>query len=133
MDKISANRRMEDWIIMNRRLQLLKYLIFDFLSAIVSWSSFLYFRSSSFQSLIQGTAVNEIKGKDYIPVFLLIPFFWLFLYYISGYYNEVFRKSRLSELGQTLGVSCIGAVFLIFLYPLTRADWCLNPFRFPLT
>jgi len=43
-----------------------------------------------------------------------VPVFWLILYKISGYYNNVFSKSRLKELGQTFFVVLIGVVILFF-------------------
>lgn len=43
-----------------------------------------------------------------------VPIFWLVLYTMSNYYNNVFRKSRLKELSQTFFVTLIGVVILFF-------------------
>ncbi len=82
---------------MNRKWQLAKYLLFDFLSAITAWVLFSMYRLS-------------------LRDLLIVPAFWLFLYYLTGYYHDVFRKSRLSEFGMTLSISLIGTLLLLLIY-----------------
>jgi len=45
---------------------------------------------------------------------LLVPLFWIILYGVSGYYNYIFRRSRLKELQHTFNASVIGVLFLFF-------------------
>ena len=45
---------------------------------------------------------------------LLIPLYWLFLYWLSGYYEKPFGKSRLAELFSTITTVTIGSVILFF-------------------
>lgn len=45
---------------------------------------------------------------------LFIPVFWIIIYYSSGYYRDVFRKSRLAEMGQTLLNTFLGVIILFF-------------------
>lgn len=45
---------------------------------------------------------------------LVFPFVMLGFYWLSGYYNRVFMKSRLQELSTTLGNSLTGAVIFFF-------------------
>ena len=45
---------------------------------------------------------------------IVIPFFWLVLYYFSGYYNKPFGKSRLTELFSTFITVLIGTIFVFF-------------------
>ena len=99
---------------MNRKWQLLKYLICDFLSALGAWVLYCYY-----QGMLPGPGVIRVNllGRPvwpFHPGLFIIPLFWLFLYYISGYYRDVFRKSRLSELGQTVGISFIGTLIIFF-------------------
>ncbi|NBC83017.1 MAG: exopolysaccharide biosynthesis polyprenyl glycosylphosphotransferase [Bacteroidetes bacterium] len=99
---------------MNKKAQLAKYLLNDFLIAGISWTLFYIFRKVVIESQKFGYAVPvEFAPKFFIGLFVL-PFFWLFIYYSSGYYNDVFRKSRLSELWITLGNTILGAVILFF-------------------
>lgn len=45
---------------------------------------------------------------------LLVPFGWMLLHYLSGYYNNVYGKSRVTELFITLITVTIGVVILFF-------------------
>ena len=45
---------------------------------------------------------------------LLIPIFMLGIYWLTGYYNTVFLKSRLQELGNTIAAVAIGVVIFFF-------------------
>lgn len=99
---------------MNKRLQLAKYLISDYLSAALSWGLFYIFRKRHIEALLYGHTVPiQVDNKLILGVFLL-PVFWIFIYYSSGYYRDVFRKSRLAELWQTLGTIFFGVLILFF-------------------
>lgn len=129
---------------MNKRQQRLKYLAADFISAVVGWSIFYYYRKYllvSAQSYMDGLA---LLNRLYITGLLIFPIFWLFIYFITGYYNDVFRKSRLSELWQTLGNTVIGSLILLFVFKLDRLElfskagapspyFCLFSFHFMIT
>jgi exopolysaccharide biosynthesis polyprenyl glycosylphosphotransferase len=98
----------------NRRGQLAKYVFSDWLSAAMSWSLFYLFRKLYIEPQKFGYPINiELDVRFYLGL-SLIPFFWLFLYYLSGYYRDVFRKSRLSELWQTIGNTFLGVIILFF-------------------
>lgn len=93
-----------------------KYILADFISAAVVWLLFNWLRyeemavyegATSFGDYL--TYLQVIKGQ------LLIPFFWLILYYFSGYYNKPFGKSRLTELFSTFVTSLIGSVLIFFI------------------
>ncbi len=55
----------------------------------------------------------ELGPRFYLGL-IFIPIFWLILYYASGYYREVFRKSRLAELWFTMRITFIGVLILFF-------------------
>ncbi len=98
----------------NRRSQLAKYVVSDFLAAALSWSLFYFFRKVYIEPLKFGYPISiELDTRYYLGLFF-IPVFWLIVYYVSGYYRDVFRKSRLSELWQTIGNTFIGVIFLFF-------------------
>ncbi|MDR2232803.1 MAG: sugar transferase [Tannerella sp.] len=100
---------------MNSARQTAKYVITDFLVAAVVWMSLNIIRYhevaqyEGFHSLGSYLLFNQVlKGE------ILIPLFWLILYYFSGYYNRPFRKSRLDELFNTFITVTIGVVFVFF-------------------
>ncbi len=99
---------------MNKKLQLTKYLVSDYISACLSWSAFYIYREANTDSLRYIFKVPVNFEPSFIHGLILIPFFWVLLYYVSGYYKDVFRKSRLSELWQTFVNVLFGVVVLFF-------------------
>jgi exopolysaccharide biosynthesis polyprenyl glycosylphosphotransferase len=99
---------------MNHRKQLLKYLISDFLSAGTSWTLFFVFRKIYIETKKFGYPVPVEFDASYFLGVAILPIAWILFYFITGYYKEVFRKSRLSELGQTIGTTFIGVLIIFF-------------------
>jgi exopolysaccharide biosynthesis polyprenyl glycosylphosphotransferase len=99
---------------MNRKLQLTKYLISDFISASLAWGCFYVYRKIFIEPLKFGYAIPVQLGPRFFLGLVLIPLFWVLLYYATGYYREVFRKSRLSELWFTIRITFIGVLILFF-------------------
>jgi exopolysaccharide biosynthesis polyprenyl glycosylphosphotransferase len=99
---------------LNRRSQLAKYVFSDWLAAAMSWSLFYLFRKIYIEPQKFGYPIDIELDIRYFLGLSLIPLFWLFLYYLSGYYHDVFRKSRLSELWQTIGNTFLGVIILFF-------------------
>jgi exopolysaccharide biosynthesis polyprenyl glycosylphosphotransferase len=99
---------------MNRTKQLAKYLISDFLAAGGSWTLFFVFRKVIIESKKFGYPVPVEFDHSYFLGLAILPVAWLLFYYITGYYREVFRKSRLSELAQTIGTTFMGVLIIFF-------------------
>lgn len=99
---------------MNRKKQLLKYLISDFISAGASWTLFFVFRKIYIESEKFGYPVPVEFDHAFFLGLAIIPVAWVLFYFITGYYKDVFRKSRLSELGQTIGTTFIGVLIIFF-------------------
>jgi len=99
---------------MNKTLHTLKYIAFDFLSAILSWTAFYSYRKLYIEPQKFGYEIPiELTSRFYIGI-IVIPFFWIFLYYLTGYYKDIYRKSRLKELGQTIFTTIIGVIIIFF-------------------
>lgn len=100
---------------MNKRLQTIKYLFFDFLSATLSWTLFYIYRKKVIESEIFGFEIPiEFTNRYYIGI-IIIPLLWIFLYYLSGYYKDIYRKSRLKEIWQTFATTITGSIFIFFI------------------
>lgn len=99
---------------MNRKRQTAKYIISDLLSAAIAWFIFYSFRKIYIESPKFGVEVPiEYNTRFYLGM-ILVPLFWLSLYYISGYYKNIYRKSRLKELGQTILITGLGVIIIFF-------------------
>lgn len=100
---------------MDKRVQTAKYIVSDFISSSVVWLLF---------NLMRYREVAVYEGFDTINTYLyhtisqkgqlLIPFFWLGLFWLSGYYNRPYGRSRLTELFSTLLSVMVGVVILFF-------------------
>jgi exopolysaccharide biosynthesis polyprenyl glycosylphosphotransferase len=101
-------------MIMNKRLQVIKYIISDIASAAIAWSLFFIFRKYVVDhEIFRHFDVVFLDPKFYLGI-LVIPFFWLILYILIGTYRKIYRKARLREFGQTLLISIIGVTILFF-------------------
>lgn len=99
---------------MNTKLQTLKYLLADYISACLAWSVFSYISYDILIAIPEGIISNFISTKSLVVNFLIIPVFWIILYAIIGTYRRIYRKSRLLELGQSLQIIIIGVLILFF-------------------
>lgn len=99
---------------MNKKLQAAKYLLFDTLSAALAWTLFYIFRKVAVESEKFGIAVPlEFNTKFFVSL-LVITLFWILVYFLTGYYIDPYRKSRLKELGQTVYISLFGVILIFF-------------------
>jgi exopolysaccharide biosynthesis polyprenyl glycosylphosphotransferase len=98
----------------NKGLQILKYLIADWLSASLAWTVLFVFRKKILESDKFGYPIDIVLDENYYFGLTLISVFWITLYFITGQYNRIYRKHRLRELGQTFLISLIGVVVIFF-------------------
>ena len=99
---------------MNKKKQTLKHILADWLSATLAWGLFYGYRKLVIESEKFGYDVFVLDKKFYLGI-LLIPVFWIAVYALVGAYRNIYRKSRLKELGQTLYISVIGVLLIFFL------------------
>jgi exopolysaccharide biosynthesis polyprenyl glycosylphosphotransferase len=99
---------------MNKQLQVLKYLIADFLSAGAAWTLFYIFRKLYIETEKFGKPIPVTFDEQFFYGLALIPLLWIASYYFAGTYKNIFRKSRLKEAGQTLLLSIIGVLIIFF-------------------
>ncbi len=99
---------------MNKKAQVAKYVIADFIAAVLAWSLFFIYRKYSvYPTVFQEPELIFSDPNFYLGI-VIIPLFWLILYILSGAYKDIYRKSRLRELGQTLLTTLFGAIFIFF-------------------
>lgn len=99
---------------MNRKLQVIRYLAFDLLAAAMSWTVFFIYRKAVIEPQRFGMDIPIEFSNRYFLGLLIIPVFWVLFYYITGFYDHIYRRSRLLELGQTFITSLTGVVILFF-------------------
>jgi exopolysaccharide biosynthesis polyprenyl glycosylphosphotransferase len=99
---------------MNKTVQSLKYIICDVLSSASAWSLFYIYRKTYIESA-NSVDVPLVFSTRFYMALIFIPVFWILFYYITGYYKDIYRKSRLKEFGQTLFISIIGVTVIFFI------------------
>ena len=99
----------------NQRNQRLLYILFDFLAASTAWIMFYLFRKVQIEPQVFGTEVPIALGSRFWAGAIGLPFAWIVLYYFTGFYNNVFRRSRLDDLMRTFMTSLLGVILIFFL------------------
>jgi len=98
----------------NKKSLVILYVLFDFISASLSWVIFYIYRKIEVEPQVFGYDIPFELGIKFYTGLIAIPLFWLTLYYLAGTYRDVIVKSRLRELGQTFILVLIGVIILFF-------------------
>ena len=93
---------------MSNKKQIRKYLACDLISALLSWTAFYYYFIS----------IPLHDNAEYLQGLAVFTAFWILLYFLSGFYHDVYQRSRLKELGRSILITITGTV-MIFLYLIT--------------
>ncbi|MEN8157878.1 MAG: hypothetical protein ABFS10_13085, partial [Bacteroidota bacterium] len=99
----------------NHRKQRLLYIVFDFLTALAAWSMFYLFRKVQIEPQVFGMDVPILLGSRFWAGTIGLPFAWIIFYYFTGFYNNVFRRSRLDDFTRTFLTSLLGVIVIFFL------------------
>ena len=99
---------------MNRRLQVVKYIVADYLAAVIAWTLFFIYRKYAVDHAIFHHADQIFFDKKLYAGIIIVPLFWLILYLFIGTYRKIYRKARLKEFGQTLLITFLGVTLLFF-------------------
>lgn len=97
----------------NKPKQTFKYVFWDWLASVASWSIFFCFRKTMEPSDILDFSV-VIDDKNFWIGIIVIPMAWLLLFMLGGSYQKVYMRSRVRELGQTFLMTLIGTIVLFF-------------------
>lgn len=100
---------------MNKQIQNLKYVLLDVFSSALAWTLFYIFRRYYVEPLKYGYDVNVLYfDRNYFMAMAFIPIFWVAIFWMFGSYYNVYRKSRIKELSQTITLTFLGSIVLFF-------------------
>lgn len=99
---------------MNKQKQRNSYVFFDALTAIIAWIVFFGFRKLEEGFPLHTVGESMRQDDNFWKGLLLYPLFWFILHAISGYYRQVYRKSRAQDIEQSLYIGIIGSLILFF-------------------
>ena len=102
---------------MNKKSLTALYLACDILAAILTWVLFHIYRKHIGEGLdLNQTFHAAIGDTKFFWGIALCPAYWVVFHAFFGYYNKVYRKSRLNELGITFGVTLVGTLVFFFAF-----------------
>lgn len=102
---------------MNRvrqKRQIFLYVFFDILAAMSAWTGFYLFRKMVIEPQKFGYKIPVSFNETYYKALILLPILWILSYLIFGHYKDVYQRSRLKELWQTISISIAGVTLIFF-------------------
>lgn len=97
----------------NEYLQRTKYIFWDLIAALAAYTTLYVYRQLVIDRQAFGVSELEFTPNYYLGM-LIIPVFWVTVYLITGFYHDIYRRSRLKELIYTFNASLLGSIFIFF-------------------
>jgi len=114
---------------MNKTRKLFFYILFDILSAILTWGLFFVYRKYNVDHSVFEHFVAAILHDPMLYVGMVaLPVYWCCLHTFTGAYTNPFRKSRLRELEVTIVTVFFGT--LLFFFAFILDDIVNRPFDY---
>jgi exopolysaccharide biosynthesis polyprenyl glycosylphosphotransferase len=95
--------------------QRVKYLLADYLAASVAWVLFYLYRKLNVEPQIFGYDIPLNLDLRFWLGATAMPVAWLILFYFTGFYKNIFRRSRLDDLLRTFLSVLFGVVVIFFI------------------
>lgn len=92
----------------------LTYIVFDFAGSSLAWALFYLFRKYFIEHRLYGEYFRMDLGNKFYLGITLIPFFFVALNFVTGFYSDPLRRSRLLEFGKSMVVTLAGVVIIFF-------------------
>lgn len=97
-----------------KSLGILIYFLTDLLMAFLAWAGLFIFRKVYIQHIPLGD-LEQIFDSNFYYGIAAVPLFWVTIYFVTGTYRDIYRKSRLNELFKTFLTALVGSLVLFFL------------------
>ena len=113
-----------------RKIIIWGYVFGDYLASVFAWYFVFLFR----KCFIEGHHFNlniPFQDSNFFVGIAIVPELWLLFHYLTGTYTDLYKKSRLQELGKTFIVTFFGAIIIFFLLLLN--DYVRNYFDYYFT
>jgi exopolysaccharide biosynthesis polyprenyl glycosylphosphotransferase len=98
-----------------KRAHTILFFCLDFAAAALAWLGFYLYRKYFIEPDKFGYQIPFETDQNLFLGMFYIPLYWILLYYLSGFYNDVWRRSRIKDLSGTFTISVVGVVLLFFL------------------
>ena len=98
-----------------RKTHTVLFIALDYFAAAIAWVAFFLYRKYFIEPDKFGYQIPFETSHNFYLGLVYVPLYWLMLYYFAGYYNDVWKRSRIKDLSSTFTVSVIGVIILFFL------------------
>jgi exopolysaccharide biosynthesis polyprenyl glycosylphosphotransferase len=101
---------------MNDKKRLIRYGVLDWLSALLAWLLFNVFRFNAFKSTVGFSTLDSfLFDHKALMISFFVPFLWIFLYYLTGYYVHPRRKTPGGDALNTFVTTLLGVLVIFFI------------------
>lgn len=118
---------------MNKNHIYQKYILYDVFASLLVWVAFVFFRKAINDIPIFDGLRILIPIYDYLSSFFLFPIYCIFIHYLSGFYLNSLKKSRVNLIFTTLVSSTIISVSVFFILKLGDVIVSFEYFYFSLS
>ena len=98
-----------------RKIHTILFIALDYIAAAIAWLSFFLYRKYFIEPDKFGYQIPFEVSQNFYLGLIYVPIYWLILYYLAGYYNDVWKRSRIKDLSGTFTISVLGVIILFFL------------------
>ncbi|MGM0473742.1 MAG: sugar transferase [Bacteroidota bacterium] len=91
------------------------YIVSDYLAASAAWILFYIFRKVQIEPRVFGIDIPITLGSRFWAGAIGLPLVWIMFYYFTGFYNDLFRRSRLDDFIRTFLTSILGVTVIFFM------------------
>jgi len=97
-----------------RKSKIYGYALLDWLAAALAWMLFFLGRKVLVESQPLSNWQFYLQDVKFFKGIIIIPIAWTCLYFLTNTYIDIFKKSRLAELGKTWLQTIIGSGIIFF-------------------
>lgn len=95
-------------------LQKSKYIFWDAVASGAAYTALFAYRKLYIEANKFGAPAELVFTEKYFSGVIIIIALWLGIYFVTGFYKDIYRRSRLKELIYTFNASLLGSVFILF-------------------
>lgn len=99
---------------MNKNRLLLKYIFSDFMASFIVWVLFMLFRKTVNDGVFFDGLRVLIPNYNFFTSLAIFPFSSAFVHYLSGFYLQPYKQTRLTTILTTLAASGIISIVIFF-------------------
>ncbi len=98
-----------------KRKHTILFILIDYLCSASAWFAFFLYRKYAIDVEVNGYKLPVAPDENLYLGLIIVPLYWLILYFIAGNYTDVWRRSRIREVANAFVLSLCGVIVLFFI------------------